>query len=218
MVLSQYRSIKTTDLQHSRVQKKLSKSDMQKIDMVLSKMDVDKSISDHAEEQSKEEGFEKGEAYGFTIDTLVKADSLDEECSKDVKAHPVVLQPSGSAYGFEVEPLSKPLELQVKPVKPKPIVIDVADDDVVLCGDDDDDVVGDDSEDIINAAMSYVPPDVEGKQTKKQSTPKAIKKDTATPKGTATSKSTKATKEDTATAKGTATSKSTVKVSFICLL
>ena len=59
MVLSQYRSIKTTDLQYSRVQKKLSKSDMQKIDMVLSKMDVDKSISDHAEEQSKEEGFEK---------------------------------------------------------------------------------------------------------------------------------------------------------------
>ena len=198
MVLSQYRSIKTTELQYTRLQKKLSKQDMNKIDLVLSKMEVDKSIGDdRAEEREDDEQCNaKGEvAYSFPIDTL---------------ATPLVLQPQqpqqpqqpskkgdANAYGFEIEPLvhqPKRTQQHCKAI----VIDDDGDDDVVIAGDSDD---SEDDDALISAALSYVPPDIEGKVAKKKTTPKPTKKDAAPPKDTATSKST-----------------AKPKVTFICIL
>ena len=217
MVLSQYRSIKTTELQYTRLQKKLSKQDMNKIDLVLSKMEVDKSIGDdRAEERDKDVQVDR-HRHGLPTDSNPKD---DEQCNAkgevaysfpiDTLATPLVLQPQqpqqpqqpskkgdANAYGFEIEPLvhqPKRTQQHCKAI----VIDDDGDDDVVIAGDSDD---SEDDDALISAALSYVPPDIEGKVAKKKTTPKPTKKDAAPPKDTATSKST-----------------AKPKVTFICIL
>ena len=187
---------------------------MQKIDMVLNQMDIDKSDQCDQKDPPKQIEDQKGEdVYGFPIDTLATPLTLQPKKPQQLqqpskKGEFNLQQPSKkgefNAYGFEIEPLCGTLAHPPKRLQQPCNAI-------VICDDDDADEVvpledDDDTDDIIiGSALSYVPPDVEGKVTKKKSTPKDIKKDTASTKGKTTSTST--------------VKKVTVKkVSFICFV